>query len=263
MAEELVTCTIEGRLCRLTLNRPDKLNALKLASFEEIGQHLDDLETDSIDCLLLSGAGRSFCAGHDLDDLAAGNEGGAIERLQNGIVERLATLPFPLVASVRGHCFTGGLELVLAADVIVAAETAAFADTHSRFDLVPIWGLTQRLPRRVGASKAKEMVFASRTYSGIQAASIGLVDQVVPEEQLDGFVTEFCADVLRNSSRSNRAVKKLMADTDGFGLAAGNAWELHHSPGHGPTFVRMIDERREACGPHVSRSTAVGGTGDD
>ena len=115
---ETVTCTIEGRVCRLTLNRPEKLNALNLALFKEMAAHLDRLDHDAVSCMILSGAGRSFCAGHDLDDLSSGEEGSAeAERFENGLVERLANLPFPVVAKVRGHCYTGGLELVLAADI--------------------------------------------------------------------------------------------------------------------------------------------------
>lgn len=195
--------------------------------------------------MILSGAGRSFCAGHDLDDLAAGDESkSAVERFENGLVERLATLPFPVVAKVRGHCFTGGLELALAADIIVASETARFADTHSKFDLVPIWGLTQRLPRRIGMARAKEMMFSSRAYSGIEAAAMGLANCAIPVDELDAYVDALCADIAANSIRSNREIKKLLVDTDGLNLAAGNAWELHHSPGHGPEFKAMIAARR-------------------
>ena len=244
MTSDAILCTVENRLCRLTLNRPEKLNALNVAMFEEIAAHLDQLDYSTIDCLIFSGAGRSFCAGHDLDDLASGDESGRAERIENGLVERLATLPFPVVASVRGHCYTGALELVLAADIIITAETARFADTHAKFDLVPIWGLTQRLPRRIGMAKAKEMIFASRIYSGIEAAAMGLANFAVPEAELDAKVDAFCTDIIANSARSNREIKKLLTDTDGLNLAAGNAWELHHSPGHGPAFAALIRARR-------------------
>ena len=235
-----VLCALENGLCRLTLNRPEKLNALSLSTFEEIAAHLDQLESQEVGCLLLSGAGRSFCAGHDLAGLGSGAEGGRAERIENGVVERLATLPFPVVASVRGHCYTGGLELVLAADIIVAAENAKFADTHSKFDLVPIWGLTQRLPRRVGMAKAKQMMFTARACSGVEAAQMGLANFAVPEAELDAQVETLCADILATSRRSNRAIKRLLMQTDGMSLAAGNAWELHHTEGHGPGFTELI-----------------------
>jgi enoyl-CoA hydratase/carnithine racemase len=247
-ASDAILCTVENGLCRLTLNKPERLNALNLAMFEEIAAHLDRLEYADVGCLLLSGAGRSFCAGHNLDDLASGDEGGRAERIENGVVERLATLPFPVVAKVQGHCYTGGLELVLAADIIVAADNARFADTHSKFDLVPIWGLTQRLPRRIGMAKAKEMMFAARTYSGSDAVQMGLVNFAVAEQELDLQVEALCADILATSRRSNREIKKLLKDSDGMTLAAGNAWELHHSPGHGPGFAELIRSQRSGSG---------------
>ncbi|WP_395336406.1 enoyl-CoA hydratase/isomerase family protein [Novosphingobium sp. BL-8H] len=242
---ETVTCSVEGGIFRLTLNRPDKLNALNLAMFEEIARVLDRLDLTAVACMVLAGAGRSFCAGHDLDDLASDEEtSAAAERFENGLVERLATLPFPLIAKVRGHCYTGGLELALAADIIVAAETSKFADTHSKFDLVPIWGLSQRLPRRIGMSRAKEMMFSGRTYTGVAAAAMGLANATVPDDELDAYVDALCADIAGNSMRSNREIKKLLADTDGLTVAAGNAWELHRSAGHGPEFKAMIAARR-------------------
>jgi enoyl-CoA hydratase/carnithine racemase len=248
MSTETIQFEIADRLCRLTLNRPDRLNALNLAMFERMEHLLDTLDPSKIDCLLLTGAGRSFCAGHDLDDLASGGESGEAERLENRLIERIATLPVPVVARVQGHCYTGGLELVLAADIIVAATDAKFADTHSKFDLVPVWGLTQRLPRRVGMSKAKEMMFASRTYSGVEAQAMGLADMIFDRADLDGEVDRLCKDILANSSRSNRALKKLLVDTDGMSLAAGVAWELHRSPGHGPGFAETIAAKRATSG---------------
>lgn len=243
---DTVTCTFENHICRLTLNRPAKLNALNAACFEEIAAHLDRLDHAEVYCMILSGAGRSFCAGHDLDDLASSSESELEkERMENRLVERLATLPFPVIASVRGHCYTGGLELVLSSDIIIAAETAVFADTHSKFDLVPIWGLTQRLPRRIGMAKAKEMMFSARTVTGIEAAAIGLANHAVPEDQLDTYVDTLSKNIAANSARSNRAIKQLLVDTDGLNLATGNAWELHHTPGHGPEFKTMIAARRQ------------------
>lgn len=245
MPGEAILCTIANRLCRLTLNRPEKLNALNAGAFRDLEVHLDSIAASPVGCVLLTGAGRSFCAGHDLDDIAGGSEEGAIKRFETGIVERLATLPMPVVAAVRGHCLTGGLELALAADIIIAADTAKFADTHAKWDLVPIWGLSQRLPRRVGVARAQEMMFASRTYSGAQAAAMGLANLCVPESELDAEAERMCADILANSWRANRAMKKLIADTEGMTLPAGIAWELHHTEGRGPEMADRIARMRK------------------
>lgn len=242
---ELVLCSIEAGLCTLTLNRPEKLNALSVESFRQLDCHLDKITPDSVGCVLLTAKGRSFCAGHDLDGIAGGSEGGGVGRYETGVVERLATLAMPVVAAVRGHCMTGGLELALAADIIIAAENAKFADTHAKWDLVPIWGLSQRLPRRVGTARAYEMMFASRTYSGLQATAMGLANFCVPEADLDVEVDRFCKDVIANSWRATRAMKKLVSATDGLTLEAGIAWELHHSEGRGPEMNERLARLRK------------------
>jgi enoyl-CoA hydratase/carnithine racemase len=241
---DTVICEIADGLCRITLNRPDKLNALGFGMFEEIDKHLDRVSIDEVGCILLSGAGRSFCAGHDLDDIAGGSEGPAVSRFETGVIERLATMPMPVVAQVQGHCLTGGLELALAADIIIAGEGAKFADTHAKWDLVPIWGLSQRLPRRVGAARADEMVYASRTYNGTQAAALGLANFCVPDSELVAEAERFCADILANSWRAVRAMKALRRETDGLPLAAGIAWELHNTAGRGPEMKQRLARMR-------------------
>jgi len=145
----------------LTLNRPDKLNALTVGVFEELRGHITDLRDDgSVGCVVLRGAGRCFSAGHDLADIAAGEHvpspGWHSETLR--MLERLSA---PVVAAVHGHCYTGALEVALAADFIVAADDARFGDTHAKFALTPIWGMSQRLPRRVGAATAKRLMFTA------------------------------------------------------------------------------------------------------
>jgi enoyl-CoA hydratase/carnithine racemase len=240
----LVLLSIDDGLARLTLNRPEKLNALAVESFEEIDAHLDTIAKVEVGCVLLTGAGRSFCAGHDLDGISGGSEHAGASALENCVVERLATLSMPLVAAVRGHCLTGGLELVLAADIIIAAEDAKFADTHGKWDLVPIWGLSQRLPRRVGLAKAYEMMFASRTYSGAEAAAMGLANFAVPAETLDAEAERFCRDILANSWRATRAMKTLVAKTEGMTVGEGARYELDHTEGRGPEMQDRLDRMR-------------------
>jgi enoyl-CoA hydratase/carnithine racemase len=243
MAGELVTCEVVEGIHTLSLNRPDKLNALNFEMLRQLDRHVND-SLDGAACVLLRANGRSFCAGHDLDDLAE-NESYEAERFANAVVEKIATLPMPVIAAVQGHCMTGGLELVLAADIIIAAEGAHFADTHSKWDLVPIWGLTQRLPRRIGAAKAMELMFTGRKCGGAEAATIGLANLCVPDDRLDVLAHEFCAGILKNSARSNRAIKKLLVDTDGMPLDQGLAWELHRSEGHGPEFHERLAAMRK------------------
>ena len=245
--DALVLCDVADGLCTLTLNRPAKLNALNLAMFELLDRHVAMIAAspETIGCVLLRGAGHAFCAGHDLDAVAAGMEEAAAKRVENGVIERLAELPMPVVAAVHGHCLAGGLELALAADLIVASESACFSDTHSRWDLVPVWGLTQRLPRRIGRAKALELMFSARRYSGPAAETMGLANLCVPDAELDATVEQLIADILANAWRANRAVKQMMLATDGLTLRAGIAYELHHTAGRGPEMAERIARMRK------------------
>lgn len=205
----------EGAVATLTLDRPDKLNALNAAVFVELRAHLDALAGDrDVGCVILRGAGRSFCAGHDLDDLAAGD---ALEtrHFEAETVDRLEALPMPTIARIQGHCLTGGLELALGCDLLVAADDARLGDTHGKWGLVPVWGLSVRLPERVGRSAAKRLMFTSRLLDGTQAQAIGLVDVAVPAAQLDETVESLAREIVANSSGSNRIGKALLTARDG------------------------------------------------
>lgn len=231
----------EGGAARLTLNRPDKLNALNVALFAELDAHIARLEAEpeSVGLVIVRGAGRCFSAGHDLADISTG------ERLpranfQAGIIERLANLPQPVISAVHGHCYTGALELALAGDLIIAAESAKFADTHAKWALTPVWGMSQRLPRRVGTYKAREMMLTCRTYSGREAASIGLANECVSDGEFEARLQALTAEILANSWFSHRANKRLLIDTDGLALCEGLAHEVFRGQGRGPDMAERI-----------------------
>ncbi len=246
MADAILRELKDG-LLTVTLNRPDKLNALGFDSFKGLATAVDFAAANAaaVGCVLLKGAGRSFCAGNDLSDLGGVFEGGDNSRFRSDTVERLAGLPMPVIAAVQGHCLTGGLELALAADIILCAENAKFGDTHGKWDLVPVWGLSQRLPRRIGRAKALEMSFGARHYTGRQAEAMGLANICVPDAELDAVVGGFVRDVLANSWRSSRAIKKLVDDTDGLPLKAGLAHEVHRSEGRGPETAERLAKMRK------------------
>jgi len=216
---DLVLRTDRGGLATLTLNRPEKLNALTPGSFVALRAHLEAIGTDdSIGCVLLEGAGRSFCAGHDLAAIASG-ERAPSRHFEAETVDALEQLPQPTIARLHGHCFTGGLELALGCDLLVAAESTRLGDTHGQWGLVPIWGMSVRLPERIGRSAAKELMFTSRRVDAATAAALGLVDRVVPDADLDEAVAGLAAEILANSSGTNRRVKWLVADAERLGRA--------------------------------------------
>ena len=151
MSDALVLREDAGGVCTLTLNRPDKRNAINRELFREFRGHIQDIDAGVGDAglVVITGAGEHFCAGHDLKSPPHADALGWL-RQEMLIVERLTKLRQPVIAKIRGTCYTGGLELALAADFIVCGTSARFADTHGKWGLVPGWGLSQRLPRRVG-----------------------------------------------------------------------------------------------------------------
>ena len=230
-----------GGLATLVLNRPEKLNALNTRMFEMLGEHVADIAaaTDTIGCIVIRGAGRCFSAGHDLGAIGEG-ESGAQLNLQASVIERLANLPQPVISAVHGHCYTGALELALAGDIILASASAQFADPHGRWGLTPSWGMSQRLPRRVGASKARELMFTCRTIKADEATAIGLANAIFADDAFDAAVQAFADDILANSWFSARANKRLLMDTDGLPLAAGLAHETYRNEGHAPDSAARI-----------------------
>lgn len=194
----------------LTLNRPDKLNAINIPLMIDLRAHLDDLAGDeSVGCVVLTGAGRSFCAGHDLQTIANA-ERAPSRHFEPETIDAIERLPQPTIAKIRGHCFTGGLEVALACDLLIAADDAQLGDTHGQWGLAPIWGMSVRLPERIGRNRAKELMFTSRRISGTQAAAIGLVDRVCPHADLDATVAELAAEITANSWGTNRIAKSLL-----------------------------------------------------
>jgi enoyl-CoA hydratase len=241
MSSEQVICTDRDGLATVMLNKPEKLNTLDTTVFEQLLAHIEHIEaaTETIGCVVLRGSGRSFCAGHDLSVLTVG-ETLAENRLQTLAIERLANLPQPVITAVHGHCYTGGLELALAGDIILASRSARFADTHAKWALTPLWGLSQRLPRRVGGAKAREMMFTCRTYTGTEAEQMGLSNACFPDESFDQEVEAFARAVLANSWFSLRENKRLLIETDGMTLAAGLAHEAFRTRGTGPDMQTRI-----------------------
>jgi enoyl-CoA hydratase/carnithine racemase len=231
----------EGGISTLTLNRPEKRNALSVDLFVALDAHLAALEreTDNVGVVVLRANGPVFSAGADLGP----QQKAPTRNFQAGTIDRLAHLPQPVIAAVHGPCYTGGLELALACDIIVAAEGARFADTHAQWALVPGWGMSQRLPRRVGAHKAREMMFTARAFDGRAAEAMGLVNLCVADDAFDTAVAEMASQIASLSWHSHRGNKRLLAETQDLPLAAGLAWEIANSPGVGPDFASRVGGR--------------------
>ena len=149
-------------------------------------------------------------------------------------------LPVPVICAVHGHCYTGALEVALASDFILASENAKFSDTHAKWALTPIWGMSQRLPRRVGVATAKRLVFTAETVDAEKAMRIGLCEEVFADSTFFDDVAEFARKILENSAFSHSANKRLLEATDMNPLDAGLQWEVMENEGHGPDMDQRI-----------------------
>jgi enoyl-CoA hydratase len=216
----------EDGIATITLNRPP-MNAVDeelldelVAACGEIGRNPD------VHVVILTGAGRAFSAGRDLAGVLAGTErpGGPRYRV-------LESLRQPVIAAVNGFCFTGSFELAMCADLIVASEQAIFGDTHAAFGVVPGGGQTQRLPRLIGARRAKELLFTCRRLSAREAAELGIVNKVVPHEELMPEARRLAQQILRNIPETVSAIKALVNQTMQTDLDAGLALEAAHHRG--------------------------------
>jgi enoyl-CoA hydratase len=237
---ELVIRTDHDGWTLLTLNRPDKLNALTVAMFAELRDHVLALrDDDSTGCVVLRGAGRCFSAGHDLSDIATG-EAVPAPGWHSETLRLLEKLPKPVVAAVHGHCYTGALEVALAADFILAADDARFGDTHAKWALTPVWGMSQRLPRRVGTATAKRLMFTADMIDATEAVRIGLAEYAVERAAFETEIEALATRIVANSAFSHAANKRLLDATDARPLDAGLQWEVQEGEGRGPDAAERI-----------------------
>ncbi|MGV0768724.1 enoyl-CoA hydratase/isomerase family protein [Mycobacterium syngnathidarum] len=212
----------DGRVQWLCLNRPEVLNALNGALLTELRDAIADASADpDVWVIALTGAGRAFSAGGDLkfvlgerDGSASGPEKPAIDDM-DGVaisVETFAALrecPKPVIAAVNGPAVAGGFELLLFCDVIFAAESASFADGHSKYGLLPGGGGAAALPRRVGLHRAKALLFSGDSQSGDTMRDWGMVYEVVPDDQLRPKVEEYCRKLADKSPLVLRGMKEV------------------------------------------------------
>ena len=225
----------------LSLNRPEALNALSPMLFVELRQHIDNISTEQakVGCVILRGEGRSFSAGNDLKAIQSGEKAPS-PHYQAETLDCIERLPQPVIALVQGHCYTGSLELALSCDLLIAGDSAKFADTHGKWGLSPTWGMTQRLPRRIGLLQAKELMFSGRVVQGEEAVTIGLANQCVPDSSLLESGLKMAKSFLENSWFTLRADKMLINGGLDHTLGEGLIWERENSPGRGPEMSERI-----------------------
>ncbi|MGN6338091.1 enoyl-CoA hydratase, partial [Mycobacterium sp.] len=200
MTEEILLIDTDERVRTLTLNRPQSRNALSSALRDRFFGALADAETDDdVDVIIVTGTDPVFCAGLDLKEL------GGSSALPD-ISPRWPALTKPVIGAINGAAVTGGLEIALYCDILIASENARFADTHARVGLLPTWGLSVRLPQKVGVGMARRMSMTGDYLSADEALRTGLVTQVVPHDQLLDTARQIATSIVGNNQKAVRAL---------------------------------------------------------
>jgi enoyl-CoA hydratase len=209
----------------LTLNRPEALNALDGDVLDALRAAVEDLNGKAR-AILVTGAGKAFVAGADIAQMAAlgSEEAAAFSRRGQAAFQAFADFPGPVVAAVNGYALGGGLELAMACDIIVASDKAVLGQPEVGLGVVPGFGGSQRLPRRVGPARAKWLLMTGERLKAEQALAIGLVDKVVPAEQLMAEAHKLIDACLANGPLAMSCVKRLV--NDGLHLPLRQALEL-------------------------------------
>jgi len=201
-------------IATITINRPAVLNAMNVETVQEILSRLEDAEKDeNVKVIVITGAGeKAFCTGLDLKSVQNLSVIKGVETLRTGQKLTLAIeeLGKPVIAAINGYALGGGLELAMACDIRIASETARVGQTELNVGLIPGWGGTQRLPRFVGKGIAKELMFTGKMIDAKTAERIGLVNMVVPPENLKSAVEGFCKEVMGKSPIAIKLVKELI-----------------------------------------------------
>jgi len=235
----------------LTFNRPEKLNALTKDMFEALEVHVDAIarEPKKIGLVILRGAGRNFSAGYDMDEVLQQVKARAKPHFHSEVIRKTANLPQPVISAVEGHCSTGAMELALAADLIVAAESAQFSDVYARWGLTPVWGLSLRLAHRIGTGKASEMMLSCRNYSGRQAEAMHLANFCWPDARFDAELAALSADILSNSWYANQVNKRALIEIDGLSLRDAHGLEMFKNEGLAPDAAQRVAKFRAKRNP--------------
>ncbi|MFN7054972.1 enoyl-CoA hydratase [Hyphomonas sp.] len=234
-AEPIILVERQGAVALVTLNRPGALNALSRALRAEIVRVFTELKDDAeIRAVVLTGAGRAFTAGVDLKE--AGQTGFALgvdeDAKSIDLARAMMAYPYPIIGAINGFAITGGFELALLCDVLLASENAKFADTHARVGIMPGWGLSQRLPRLIGISRAKELSLSGNYLDAETAERWGLVNRVYKAEELVPAAIKLASEMASCPPVMLKGYKKMIDDGFGMTFAEGLKEEVRRSAEH-------------------------------
>lgn len=245
----------DDRVATVTMNRPEHLNALSAELRVEFARTFDALaQDDSVEVIVLTGAGRAFTAGLDLKELGgeksadspAGDTKSAAAIAQRDLADAMRQVGKPIIGAVNGFAITGGFEIALLCDFLIAGPNARFADTHARVGVVPGWGLSQRLPRLIGINRAKELSLTGNFLSAQQAYDWGLVNRVVADDELLPTCIALARDIVSTDRATRDEVLRIMDAGWETTLGDGLEIEAQATRAHAKAHVRAdkVAERR-------------------
>lgn len=230
--DDLVLVSRDRGVTTVTLNRPQALNALSSALRSRIAEVFTMLaDDDATEVVILTGAGRAFTVGLDLKELGGEVEATASITSQT-LSDAMTGLRQPVIGAVNGFAITGGFELALMCDFLIASSAARFADTHARVGVVPGWGLSQRLPRLIGVNRAKELSLTGNYLDAETAYAWGLVNRVVAPEALLPTCEALARDIVDTDPATRNEIKRIMDAGWAATLGEGLAIELTASEAH-------------------------------
>lgn len=263
MSDDAVLLDIADHVATVTLNRPQAMNALNRAMRKRLAQVMRAVaEDDGVRAVILTGAGeRAFTAGLDLKEL--GSEEGALGSANatdpaDNPVKAIELCPKPVIGAINGVAITGGFEVALACDVLIASSNARFADTHARVGIVPGWGLSQKLSRLIGISRAKELAFTGNFLDAERAKAWGLVNHVVQPEELMPLARKLAGDMAGIDPEFLALYKKLIDDGYAKTFAKGMKIEAKRSSKANSAVAPEEVEARRAAVQERGRQSAGG-----
>ncbi len=213
--ETTVNYEVKERICTITLNRPDKFNALSLQLVRDLMSALKKAEADpSVGVVVLKGAGKAWCAGGDLEELLTLTEGSAADRREylldfKAMIDTVRRISKPVIASVNGVCVGGGNELNIACDLTIASEKAKFGQAGPRVGSMPAFGVPQTLQILVGEKRSREITYLCKLYTAREAEAMGWINKAVPPEDLDKEVEIWANEILEKSPTAIALGKRL------------------------------------------------------
>ncbi|MEC7420148.1 MAG: enoyl-CoA hydratase, partial [Pseudomonadota bacterium] len=209
VARDLVLTETKAGVTTVTMNRPEALNALSAALRNELAEVFTELAQDeATEVVVFTGTGRAFTVGLDLKEL--GGEKAADTVINKDLGKAMLNLNKPIIGAINGYAITGGFELALMCDFMIASQDAKFADTHARVGVVPGWGLSQRLPRLIGINRAKELSLTGNYLDAETAYAWGLVNRVVPAGELMSTAKQLASDIVSTEPVTRNAVRQIM-----------------------------------------------------